>query len=111
MDARFYSSAEWRALREQARARDANRCTVSRLLGGQCHGRLHAHHIDRDGDPLDLDNVGTTCAHHHPRWEALRRSLTTVREPVRWRRCPHSHRYPSGREACERRLNRDLLAA
>lgn len=79
MDAAFYTSPEWRAVADQARARDGNRCTVARLLGGACLGVLHGHHIDRDADPLDIDNVGTTCASHHPRWEALRRALARGR--------------------------------
>ena len=107
MDAAFYNSAPWRALRAQARARDGNRCTVARLLGGDCHGLLHAHHIDPDGDPLDLDNTGTVCATHHPQWDALRRAL--VRPPA-WRRCTHRHPYPGGREACEKRLNNPVAA-
>jgi len=73
-----YSSPEWRALRARALARDGRKCTVSRLLGGRCHGLLHVHHIipvEDGGPPLELDNTGTACARHHPRWEALRRRL------------------------------------
>lgn len=77
--AAFYNSPEWRQLSERARARDQHRCTVARLLGGTCGLTLHAHHIDRDADPLDLDNVGTTCDRHHPVWEALRRAVTRAR--------------------------------
>jgi len=78
-----YSSAEWRALREIAIARDAGRCTVSRLLGGRCSsGSPHVHHIEAledGGAPFDLDNLATVCASHHPSWEALRRKLVATR--------------------------------
>lgn len=104
MDARFYHSPEWRAVAALAIERDGRRCTVSRLLGGSCSPRLHAHHLDRAGDPLDVDNVATACDRHHPRWEAVRRAVVE-RRPPRRRRCPHQHRYPGAREACERRLN------
>ena len=105
----FYSTAQWRMLREAARERDDNRCTVARLLGGYCHGTLHVHHIDRAGDLLDLDNLGTVCAHHHPRWEALRRAIVEGREQPR-RRCRHRHRTREARELCERRLNQPVAA-
>lgn len=105
MDETFYSSTSWRQLRALARERDANRCTVARLLGGRCSGLLHVHHIDRDADWLDLDNTGTVCAAHHPKWEALRRSLVEQRQP-RWRTCPHRHTSAEAKAICERRLNR-----
>jgi hypothetical protein len=105
MDKALYNSTSWRKLRARARERDANRCTVARLIGGECSGLLHVHHIDRDADPLDLSNVGTVCAAHHPRWEALRRALVEQRQP-RWRRCPHRHRSAEAQAICERRLNR-----
>lgn len=82
MDA-FYSTPAWRRVREQALARDGHRCTVSRLLGGACSGLLHVHHIearrDRPDLELDIDNVATTCALHHARWDALRRALNSLR--------------------------------
>ena len=106
MDATFYNSPEWRIVRELVRERDGRRCTVARLLGGSCRGLLHVHHIDPDADPLDPENLGSVCARHHPKWEALRRALV---EP-RWRRCPHPHRTREARELCERRLNRQLAA-
>lgn len=107
----LYHTLRWRATRAQAFARDGHRCTVSRLLGGSCApGPLHAHHIvpvADNGEPFDLDNVGTTCSAHHPQWEALRRTL--VRKQLgleRPRRCPHYHRSREAREICERRLAR-----
>jgi hypothetical protein len=114
MDAqRFYTSPEWLAVRERVLARDGNACTVRRLLGGRCSGVLHVHHIearvDRPDLALDEDNLGTACARHHPRWEALARALRRERGsevPP----CRHVHRYRSGREACERR-RRELVSA
>lgn len=104
MEPDFYSTAAWQRLRQQARTRDGHRCTVSRLLGGDCSGLLHAHHIDPADDPLDLDNVACVCSHHHPRWESLRRGIMQRRERE-WKRCPHRHRYAQGRAECEKRLN------
>jgi 5-methylcytosine-specific restriction endonuclease McrA len=106
----IYSTHRWRSIRAQAIARDGSRCTVARLLGGRCSTNLplHAHHIkpvSDGGAAFDLDNVGTTCARHHPIWEALRRRLVELREPER-PRCPHVHRTREGREICERRLAR-----
>jgi hypothetical protein len=79
----LYSTAEWRRTRARAIERDRGTCTVSRLLGGRCSsGPLHVHHIiplSEGGDPLDLDNLGTSCSHHHPRWEALRRAIVNAR--------------------------------
>lgn len=118
-----YSTLRWRITRRRALERDGHRCTVSRLLGGVCSdGPLHAHHIvpvGEGGQAFDLDNVGTTCAAHHPQWEALRRLL--VRKLLgldaedRPPRCPHAHRSREAREICERRLararERELAAA
>lgn len=104
MESDFYSSPEWRALRERVRQRDADRCTVSRLLGGECGGLLHAHHLDPFADPLDIDNCGTACQVHHPKWEALRRSVVAGRRRE-WKRCHHRHRYAHARAECERKLN------
>lgn len=101
-----YSSASWRALSAQARARDDNRCTVSRLLGGDCSRHLDAHHLvpvrEDNSRAYDIDNVITVCDRHHPQLEALRRSVVRKRVP----RCRHRHVYPGAREACERRLAR-----
>src|SRR5437016_4733417 len=94
----------WDATRERAFARDGHRCTVSRLLGGRCRGRLHGHHIDPEADPYDEDNVGTVCAAHHPRWEALRRALLDARRRDDPPTCPHFHPTRMGREVCEAQL-------
>jgi hypothetical protein len=107
-----------RQLWETARAivldRDGHRCTVSRLLGGRCHGRLHVHHIDPEGAPYDEDNLGSVCAAHHPRWEALRREIVSSRRRD-LPRCPHTHRSIEARRLCEaqlaRRRDRALVSA
>lgn len=114
MIASLYNTSRWRAASARARRRDGDRCTVSRLLGGSCSGRLHAHHVVRpeDGGALyELDNLGTACAGHHPRWEALRRALE--RRHVDRPRCPHAHRSEEARRICEERLarQRSRLAA
>lgn len=114
MDAFTYTSPEWRDLADRAKARDQHRCTVSRLIGGACHGVLHAHHIEAVADggaPLDLDNIGTVCASHHPKWESIRRALIRSRRRDR-PRCPHRHRTIDSRLICEARLarQRDLVA-
>ena len=109
----IYTSPRWLAARERALARDGERCTVSRLLGGRCGGTLHVHHIvplADGGAPFDLDNLGTSCARHHPRWEALRRAVLGGRERAR-RRCPHRHTSREARRQCEARLNRQLSSA
>lgn len=105
----LYSTLHWRVARARALARDRGRCTVSRLLGGVCSpGPLHVHHIVAvadGGDPLDLDNLGTTCASHHPVWESLRRTLVarlTAPPP----QCRHAHRTAEARRICEARLAR-----
>lgn len=55
---------------------------------------------------FDVDNLGTVCAAHHPKWEALRRHLTGERdEPLV--RCPHRHRSAEARAICERRMARE----
>jgi 5-methylcytosine-specific restriction endonuclease McrA len=98
----FYLSPDWAALREDVLRRDADRCTVARLLGGDCSSVLHVHHLSRDPRlALDIDNLGTACARHHPMWEAVRRAVQE-RRPERAARCRHQHRYDSGREACRR---------
>lgn len=109
MSTYLYHSPAWRELRDAALARDGNRCTVARLLGGRCSPLLHAHHlvpVGEGGPHLpDLDGVITTCARHHPRLHAVRRAVQNYREPE-WKRCTHYHPYPGGRALCERRLNR-----
>lgn len=107
----IYSSLRWRVTRSRALSRDGHRCTVSRLLGGACSGRLHVHHIhavSEGGEPYELDNVATTCASHHPLWESLRRTLVERMlagepEPPR---CRHRHTTREAREICERRMAR-----
>lgn len=109
-----YSSARWRAISAQARARDEQRCTVARLLGGDCSPHLHAHHLTPVGEDdtraYDLDNIVTTCAKHHPRLEALRRFVLHEDPRPEHPHCPHKHLYPGAREACERRMARQLAA-
>lgn len=105
----IYNDIRWQATRACAFARDGHRCTVSRLLGGPCSdGPLHAHHIvpvADGGDPFDAENVGTTCASHHPMWEALRRQIVRrLLDPIP--RCPHYHRTSEGRRQCEARMAR-----
>lgn len=100
-----YTSPRWRALADLARARDGARCSVSRLLGGDCSTHLHVHHLvpvsDDSARAYDLDNCLTVCSAHHPRLEALRRHVLHEQRP---RRCRHRHPYPQGRVECERRL-------
>ena len=75
-------------------------CALSELVPGECSGRLHEHHvmpISAGGDPNGKTVL--LCQRHHPMVEALARRI------LRWRRCPHVHRSPEAREACERRLN------
>ena len=109
----FLSSPEWVDARDGARARDGNRCSVGRLLGGPCRGVLHVNHIvprrDRPELALDPDNLGTCCASHHPMWEAFARTIRLLRleelPP-----CRHFHPYREGRIQCDRRRRDDLLA-
>lgn len=106
----FYDTPEWDRLTERVKRRDGSRCTVARLLGGQCSPVLHVHHIEpRSERPelaLEEDNCATTCAVHHPTWESLRRFLQRARRPLP--PCGHNHPYKSGREACDRRRAREL---
>lgn len=109
----FLSSPEWISARDAARARDGDRCSVGRLLGGRCRGVLHVNHIvprrDRPELALDPDNLGTCCASHHPMWEAFARAIRLLRleelPP-----CRHTHPYKIGRDECARRRRDDLLA-
>lgn len=110
----IYATQLWANVRAHVLARDGNRCTVSRLLGGRCSpGPLHAHHIEAVADggaAFDVDNVGTTCARHHPKWEALRRALVSQRgKDVP--RCPHRHVNADARRICEARLALQRTAA
>jgi 5-methylcytosine-specific restriction endonuclease McrA len=111
--ANLYNTLHWRTVAARARKRDGGRCTVSRLLGGECSGRLHVHHIvavSEGGARFDLENLGTVCASHHPFWESLRRVLVrrlTAPAP----RCGHWHASAEARRICEQRLARQRGAA
>lgn len=92
-----YNTARWRSLPRKGV------CEVGQLLGTDCEGPLHRHHVQ----PLSAggDAFGRTvlvCLHHHPSLEALARRVW--HEP-QWKTCPHHHRSKEAREACERRLN------
>lgn len=105
----FYTSPEWVAVRDLIVYRDRGRCTVAQLLGGECVGVKHVHHIqsvdDRPDLALDPSNLGTVCAGHHPKWEAVRRAVLKQRADT-LEDCGHFHPYKSGREACRRRRMR-----
>ena len=76
---------------------------VADLFGpgvGECKGYIHRHHVD----PSDPDSrTIEVCNAHHQRLHAALRALEGSQKA--WKRCTHSHPYPGGREACERRLN------
>ncbi len=102
-------STRWSRARRRALARDGNRCTVSRLLGGECaSGPLHVHHIvavSEGGERYELENLGTTCAAHHPMWESLRRTIVRrMLGELEVPRCPHRHASAEARRICEARL-------
>jgi hypothetical protein len=104
----IYSTPDWLALAARAKARDGHLCTVARILGGECSGVLHAHHvipISEGGDPLPpLDGIVTACAGHHRTLHALREFVAARRvvelPPCR---CRGGHRYREGRQECRRR--------
>lgn len=104
MQRSVYDTQHWRDL-----PRDGD-CAVAWLFGqavGPCRGLTHRHHVDPD-DPSSRSFQ--VCARHHPKLQAALRHLD---DTPRWRRCPHkpgTHRYPEGKAACERLLNRDLAA-
>lgn len=110
---RFYTSPEWLVVREQALARDGNRCSVARLIGGDCSTRLDVHHLqpieERPDLVYDLDNLLTVCSSHHPTLEAVRRILRVIRL-IDMPPCPHRHTYPQGRIDCENRRRAALLS-
>lgn len=105
MNRELYQTARWQTVREEVLERDGN-CTYSRLLGSECSGPLHVHHLNPAFyDFYDPDGLIVICEFHHPKLEAIRRSLLGTR---RWKRCPHrpgTHRYAGSKEACERQLN------
>lgn len=92
-----YNTTRWRDLPRNGF------CEVGTLLGTECEGPLHRHHVH----PLSAggEQFGRTvlvCLRHHPSLEALARRVWGERE---WKTCPHPHRTREAREACERRLN------
>ena len=100
----------WTETRARILARDQG-CS-GRFLGGTCVDPLDVHHIlprEENGTDAD-DNLMVLCHRHHPMLEALRRAILSRRRPAR-KTCPHTHRTREARELCERRLNRDSLAA
>lgn len=112
----LYDTLRWRATAARARRRDGDRCTVARLLGGECSaGTRHAHHIrpvSDGGEAFDLENVATVCSAHHPAWEALRRSLLHAADRFAERPifCRHQHRSAEARAQCEARMRRHAQA-
>lgn len=101
----------WSDLRVRVLERDGHRCTVGWLLGGECAEALDVDHLipRAEGGADEESNLITVCHRHHPVREAVRKEILRRRG---WRRCPHrpgTHRYPEGKAACERQLNRDLL--
>jgi hypothetical protein len=94
----------WENIRERILARDEG-CN-GRFLGGECSATLDVHHIlPREEGGADVEeNLMVLCHRHHPMLEAIRRAILKRRAPRRV--CPHQHRYPGAREACERQLNR-----
>jgi hypothetical protein len=102
----LYHTSRWRQLRARILERDNRRCLFHRL--GGCQGPLHVHHltpVTAGGNTLDENHLETVCQRHHPMLEAVQRRSS------QWRRCPHKHRYQWARVECERRLNREYLAA
>jgi hypothetical protein len=109
----FYSSPAWLLVRESVLARDGRRCSIARLLGGDCHGVLDVDHIepraDRPDLELDEDNLVTVCHRHHPTFEALRRLLRILDGDGELPPCRHVHRYREGRLECERRRRAEMV--
>lgn len=109
----FYISPDWHAVRDLARERDSHRCSVARLLGGECSARLDVHHLqsidERPDLALDLDNLLTVCATHHPTLEATRRLLRIIRL-IDMPPCGHHHPYRAGRIDCENKRRDAVLA-
>jgi hypothetical protein len=101
----IYSTPEWLDLAARAKARDGHRCTVGRILGGECRGDLHVHHIVpvEEGGPAipDLGGVLTTCAGHHRALHSLRMFVARRTRP-KIRPCRHQHRYDIARRECRR---------
>lgn len=111
-----YNTARWGLARSRALSRDGNRCTVARLLGGECSASLDVHHIrpvSGGGQLYALVNLATVCDSHHPAWEALRRRLLAAQSPVEERppRCQHFHPTAEARAQCEARMARRRATA
>jgi hypothetical protein len=92
-----YNESRWRGLSRNGI------CAVGELLGKECSGPLHRHHVR----PLSAggESYGRTvlvCESCHPKLEALARR---VWRQAKWKTCPHHHQTRESREACERRLN------
>lgn len=107
MERQVYDSQRWREL-------PRTQCVAELLFGtaaGECGGLIGRHHVDKD-DPES--RTIELCQVHHPMIEAVLDRLLDRKplEPRRaWRTCTHRHPYPGGKEACERRMNADLIAA
>lgn len=104
----------WIATRKRILERDGHRCAVGQLFGleHECSPILDVHHrkARRTGGTEDDSNLYVLCRRHHGPVEAMLRRLERG-EPVEGlKRCPHNHRYPGAREACERKLNADLAS-
>lgn len=111
MPGSLYSKrALWQIARSRALSRDGSRCSVARLLGGDCSDVLHVHHLiptSEGGAKYALENLLTACASHHPLLEALRRHVLAARyadDPPP--RCLHEHRTAEARALCEARMAR-----
>lgn len=101
MPIRLYDTLLWDQARERTLARDGHRCSVARLIGGECHPVLDVHHlipVEDGGAEFDDANLLTVCHAHHPKLEALRRHLLAPE----WR-CPHKHTSAESRRQCEMR--------
>lgn len=108
MAMRLYDTLLWDEARERTLARDGQRCTVARLLGGECHPRIDVHHLvplSEGGAEYDDANLISVCHRHHPVLEAFRRQLLAPE----WR-CPHKHTSAEARRQCELRRSRSIAA-
>lgn len=108
---RVYDTHLWAEARARTLARDGGRCTVARLIGGECHPTLDVHHlipVDEGGALYDDANLLTCCKSHHQLLHRLRRLLLDGEERP-WR-CPHKHPTAEGRRACEEKHAARLAA-
>lgn len=116
MSSSIYNTLRWQLARARTISRDEGRCTVSRLLGGECSsGTPHVHHIrpvSEGGAPYEETNLATVCPAHHPVWEALRRRLLAAEaHEDAAPRCSHFHRTAEARRQCEARMARQRSLA